>query len=84
MRTTVRSNMPFTHGKVPDFGSSNNYKGLRPEIILYKMAMIAITNKIWIKLLVAIPATTPKNPNTQMMIQITATSQSKLLMMLWF
>lgn len=48
------------------------------------MAITAITNRIWIKLLVAIPATTPKNPNTQIIIQITATNQSKLLMMLWF
>lgn len=59
---------------------SLDYKGFRPEMMLYRIAIIAITNKIWIRLLVAIPATIPKKPNTQITIQITATNQSKLLM----
>ena len=57
-----------------------HYSGFRPDMILYKIAIIAMTNNMWIKLPVAIPATIPKKPNTQMMIHITATNQSKLLM----
>lgn len=57
----------------------NYFKGPRPDIMLYKITITAITSKIWIKFPVAIPGTTPKNPNSQITIHITATSQSKLL-----
>ena len=58
------------------FGLS--YKGLRPQIILYKITIIAITNKTWIKPLVPSPGITPRNPNNHAIIKITATSHKIL------
>ncbi|HLV69328.1 MAG TPA: hypothetical protein VKY34_01385 [Xanthomarina sp.] len=63
----------------PDALFLNYFKGPRPDIMLYKITITAMTNKIWIKLPVAMPGTMPKKPNSQITIHMTATSQSKLL-----
>src|SRR5690554_7213952 len=55
------------------------FKGPRPDIMLYKITITAMTIKVWIKLPVAMPGTMPKKPNSQITIHMTATSQSKLL-----
>jgi len=51
------------------------YNGLRPVIILYSITITAITNNTCIKLFVPMPGITPRNPRSQTIIQITATSQ---------
>jgi len=45
---------------------------------------MAITKRTWIKLFVPIPDTIPKKPKIQAIIQITAISQSKLLIIIIF
>jgi hypothetical protein len=70
---------PYSAGVSHSIAPEKYYSGFRPEIILYSTAIMAITKRIWIRLLVPIPATIPKKPKTQIMIQITAINQSILL-----
>src|SRR5690606_14187179 len=63
----------------PDALFLNYFKGPRPDIMLYKITITAITSKIWINFPVAMPGTMPTKPNSQITIHMTATSQSKLL-----
>ncbi len=59
-------------------------KGFLPEMILYKIAITANTNKMCSRLPVGIPETIPKNPRIQTTIQITAMSQIRLLIIFRF
>ena len=59
-------------------------KGFLPEMILYKIAITANTNKMCSRLPVGIPDTIPKNPRIQTTIQITAMSQIRLLIIFCF
>lgn len=45
---------------------------------------MAMTNKIWIRLFVAIPGITPSSPRSHPIIQITATNHSKLFIIIRF
>ena len=56
-----------------------DYKGFLPEIILINITITAITINAWNNPPVDNPGITPSRPNTHPIIQITATSQSKLL-----
>lgn len=60
------------------------YSGFLPVIKLYKILIIAITNKICIKFPVAIPAIMPKKPSNQTTMQITATNHNILLIIFVF
>lgn len=51
------------------------YKGFLPDIILYNIMIMAITNRMCIKPPVPIPGTMPNKPNNHTIIAITATSQ---------
>tara|TARA_R110001583_G_scaffold141737_2_gene293976 strand:+ start:38099 stop:38401 length:303 start_codon:yes stop_codon:yes gene_type:complete len=60
---------------------SFTYNTFLPEIILYRITITAITNKICIKLPVARPGTIPSIPSNQITIHITATNHKRLLIM---
>ena len=60
------------------------YRTFLPDIMLYKITITAITNKICTKLPVASPGTIPNIPNNHIIIQITATNHNRLLIMCVF
>lgn len=53
-------------------------------MILYRTTIIAITSSVWINPPVSIPGIIPAIPNTQAIIHITATNQSKFFISLFF